>query len=86
MAISRQREFMADRASAEITRNPLALASALGKLHAVNRKIPLKTNPASAHMFIVNPLSARGIASLFSTHPPVEDRIERLRGYLREGM
>jgi heat shock protein HtpX len=86
MAISRQREYMADRASAEITHKPLALASALEKLHMAGRKIPLKTNPASAHLFIVNPLSARGIASLFSTHPPVEDRIDRLRSYLREGL
>jgi len=85
MAISRQREFMADRASAEISRKPLSLASALEKLHFAARKIPLKANPASAHMFIVNPLFKKDISSLFSTHPPVEERIERLRTYAGEG-
>jgi heat shock protein HtpX len=83
MAISRQREYMADRASAEISRKPLALASALRKLHDKSRRIPLKANPASAHLFIVNPLTKRDITSLFSTHPPVEERIARLEDYAR---
>lgn len=86
MAISRQREYLADRAAAEISHKPLALAGALKKLHQASRQIPLKTNPASAHMFIVNPLTRRNFASLFSTHPPIEERIERLERYYREGI
>lgn len=86
MAISRQREFLADRAAAEISHKPLALASALEKLHYFSRKIPLKTSPASAHLFIVNPLKMKGITSLFSTHPSLEERVEKLRQYAREGL
>lgn len=86
MAISRQREYLADRTAAEISHKPLALAGALKKLHRVSRQIPLKTNPASAHMFIVNPLTRKNFASLFSTHPPIEERIERLEKYFREGI
>ncbi|UCC80357.1 MAG: zinc metalloprotease HtpX [Candidatus Zixiibacteriota bacterium] len=86
MAISRQREYLADRTAAEISHKPLALAGALKKLHRASRQIPLKTNPASAHMFIVNPLTKRNFASLFSTHPPIEERIERLEKYYREGI
>ena len=86
MAISRQREFLADRASAEISHKPLALASALRKLQEKNRQIPLKANPASAHLFIVNPLNRKNFATLFSTHPPIEERIERLEKYYREGL
>lgn len=86
MAISRQREYLADRTAAEISHKPLALAGALKKLHQASRQIPLKTNPASAHMFIVNPLTRRNFASLFSTHPPIEERIERLEKYYREGI
>jgi heat shock protein HtpX len=86
MAISRQREFLADRASAEISHKPLALAGALKKLHQKNRLFPMKANPASAHMFIVNPLSGKNFAALFSTHPPIEERIERLEKYYREGL
>jgi len=86
MAISRQRGFLADRTGAEISHKPLALAGALKKLHQVSRQIPLKTNPASAHMFIVNPLTRKNFASLFSTHPPIEERIERLESYYREGI
>jgi len=86
MAISRRREFMADRASAEISHKSMALASALGKLSMQSKKIPLKTSPASAHLFIVNPLVKKDISSLFSTHPAVEERIERLREYAREGL
>lgn len=86
MAISRQRELMADRASAEIAHKSLSLASALEKLSRQSRKIPLRTNPASAHLFIVNPLFRKDVTALFSTHPPVEVRIERLREYARQGL
>jgi len=79
MAISRSREFAADRGGAEISRKPLALASALENLERGVDANPMKANPASAHMFIVNPLRGRGMASLFSTHPPTEERVKRLR-------
>jgi heat shock protein HtpX len=79
MAISRSREYEADAGSARITRQPLALASALEKLSGPARQRPLNANPSTAHMFIVNPLSGSSIMNLFSTHPPVEKRIERLR-------
>lgn len=79
MAISRSREYAADRGGAEISGNPLSLANALGKLHAMADRIPMEAaTPATAHMFIVNPLSGRSFAGLFSTHPPVEERIARL--------
>ncbi len=78
MAISRSREFEADATGARICGNPLALASALKKLQAGAQRIPLDANPATAHMFIVNPLRGGGIVNLFSTHPPMEQRIERL--------
>jgi heat shock protein HtpX len=82
MAISRSREYEADRAGAEISGNPLWLASALQRLHEGTQAIPNATaqaNPATAHMYIDNPLSAGGMASLFSTHPPMEERIARLQ-------
>jgi heat shock protein HtpX len=78
-AISRSREFLADKGGAELSHKPLALASALEKLHQAARRKPMKANPATAHMFIVNPLSGKNMMALFSTHPPVEKRIERLR-------
>jgi heat shock protein HtpX len=78
MAISRSREYEADATGARISGNPLALASALKKLQAGTQRIPMDANPATAHMFIVNPLRGRGFVSLFSTHPPLEDRIARL--------
>ena len=81
MAISRGREYEADRMGAEISGQPLWLASALAKLHAGAQQIPnraAEANPATAHMYIANPLSAGGMASLFSTHPPMEERIARL--------
>lgn len=78
-AISRSREFAADAGGAEISKNPLALANALSKISRANEIKPVShVNPASAHMFIVNPLSGGGVAKLFSTHPPVEERIKRL--------
>jgi heat shock protein HtpX len=82
MAVSRSREYGADEGGAKITGDPLALASALKKLHMGAQNIPLETNNATAnataHMFIVNPLTGAGLASLFSTHPPMEERIARL--------
>ncbi|MDR2488088.1 MAG: zinc metalloprotease HtpX [Desulfovibrio sp.] len=78
-AISRSREYLADATGARLCGNPLALASALGKLNAYSRQVPMHTgSPATAHMFIVNPF-AGGIGKFFSTHPPVEDRIRRLQ-------
>ncbi len=78
MAISRSREYQADATGAKICGNPLWLASALKKLDMASKRIPLDANPATAHMFIVNPLRGGGMASLFSTHPPMDDRIARL--------
>lgn len=78
LAISRSREYGADEAGARIAGNPRYLAGALKKLDTSSRRIPLQANPATAHMFIVNPLSGGGIAKLFSTHPPMEERIARL--------
>ena len=78
-AISRSREYLADETGAKISGKPWALASALAKIEHTVRIRPLREgNPATAHMFIINPF-AGGIASLFSTHPPTEKRIERLR-------
>ncbi|MBK6914889.1 MAG: zinc metalloprotease HtpX [Ignavibacteriales bacterium] len=80
LAISRSREFAADEGAANITGNPLSLASALGKISRVNQiKAVDHVNPSTAHMFIVNPLKGGGLAKLFSTHPPVEERIKRLQ-------
>jgi heat shock protein HtpX len=78
MAISRSREYQADASGAHICGNPLALASALRKLQAGSQRVPLDATPATAHMFIVNPLRGGGLVNLFSTHPPLEDRIARL--------
>jgi heat shock protein HtpX len=78
MAISRSREFLADEGGAKIAGNPLPLAEALRKLDARAKQIPMKASPTTAHMFIVNPLKAKGLTRLFSTHPPMEERIARL--------
>jgi len=78
MAISRSREYEADATGARICGNPLWLANALRKLHLGSQRVPLDANPATAHMFIVNPLHGGGLVNLFSTHPPIEDRIARL--------
>jgi heat shock protein HtpX len=78
MAISRSREYEADKGGAEIVGNPLYLAGALRKLETANRQIPMDANPSTAHMFIVNPLTGGGLMSLFSTHPPMEERVRRL--------
>ena len=78
LAISRTREYQADASGAKLSHNPLYLASALRKLEAANERMPLDAGPATAHLFIVNPLSAEGMSRLFSTHPPIEERIRRL--------
>jgi heat shock protein HtpX len=78
MAISRSREFLADEGGAQISGNPISLANALKKLDARARQIPMQASPTTAHMFIVNPLSGGGVTKLFSTHPPMEERIARL--------
>ena len=78
MAISRTREYKADRTGAELVGDPRPLASALQKLGRGAAQIPMDANPATAHMFIVSPLSGKGMASLFSTHPPMQERIDRL--------
>jgi heat shock protein HtpX len=78
MAISRSREYEADATGARICGNPLWLANALRKLHTGSQRHPLDANPATAHMFIVNPLRGHGLTNLFSTHPPIEERIARL--------
>ena len=87
MAISRTREYEADKAGAEISRRPLALASALEKIAGAAHRIPnmpAERNPASAHLFIVNPLSGARMDNLFSTHPNVENRVARLQEMARE--
>ncbi|MBW2164384.1 MAG: zinc metalloprotease HtpX [Deltaproteobacteria bacterium] len=79
MAISRSREYQADATGAKICNHPMALASALKKLDEGNHRVPMKVNPATAQMYIVNPLTAASVAKLFSTHPPIQERIRRLR-------
>jgi len=74
MAISRTREFSADAASAQYTGNPDELVSALRKLEAYSKRIPMDVSPSMSHMYIIQPLSGKSLASLFSTHPPTEER------------
>jgi len=84
MAISRSREFGADKGGAEITGNPMGLASALQKIARGNQVKPVNhSNPTTAHMFIINPLRGGGISKLFSTHPPTEERVKRLEAMAR---
>lgn len=78
MGISRSREYLADATGAEIAGNSYGLAQALQKLERGSAMIPMNVNPAVSHMFIVNPLNAKRVASLFSTHPPIEERVKRL--------
>jgi heat shock protein HtpX len=80
MAISRSREYLADETGAAFAGNAEGLARALEKLGTYARRMPLQANPSTAHMFIVNPLSGKGLANVFSTHPPLANRIARLRG------
>jgi len=84
MAISRSREYLADEGGAHLS-HPHSLAKALGKLEMAAHKIPMEANPSTAHMFIVNPLRGGGVLSLFSTHPPIEERIARLEEMARTG-
>lgn len=78
MAVSRSREYAADEGGARIAGNPRYLSDALRKLHYASRQIPMKANEATAHMFIVNPFSGKSLMKLFSTHPPIEERVARL--------
>lgn len=80
MAVSRSREYLADATAGQITGNPGGLASALSRLGSYSRRGVQDANPSTAHMFIVNPLSGRQMMRLFSTHPPIEDRVARLTG------
>jgi heat shock protein HtpX len=80
LAVSRSREYQADASGAHFTGNPYALASALSKLDAYSRRVPMVATPSTAHLFIVQPLLGMNFGSLFSTHPPIANRIERLTG------
>lgn len=90
LAVTRSREYQADESGAELSHDPLALASALGKLEAYSRRIPAPASvgPAEAHLFIVNPLTGRNVQfrSLFSTHPPTQERIARLQRMATAGI
>jgi heat shock protein HtpX len=79
LAISRSREYFADSTGAAIAGAPQGLARALEKLHYASQRLPMDANPATAHLFIVNPLTGGSLVNLFSTHPPIEERIRRLR-------
>jgi heat shock protein HtpX len=79
LAISRSREYLADETGAHFAHNPEGLARALEKLEAASERMPMDASPSTAHMFIVNPLSGKTLGNLFSTHPPIEERIRRLR-------
>ena len=80
LAVSRSREYAADAGAAELTGNPVGLARALRRLETASRRVPMDASPATAHMFIVSPLCGRSFASLFSTHPSIDDRVRRLVG------
>jgi len=80
LAISRANEYKADATGADISRKPYALANALRRIHAAAQRSPLDVNPTTAHMYIINPLSGKSLLNLFSTHPPIEERIKRLEG------
>ena len=82
-AISRSREYVADATGAAIAGHPMGLVSALRKIEAVARRVPLDANPATAHMFIIKPFSGGGLLSLFSTHPPTEKRVQALTALAR---
>jgi len=80
LAVSRSREYQADASGAHLTGNPYALASALQKLDAYSRRLPMQASPSTAHLFIIQPFLGMSFGSLFSTHPPIAKRIERLTG------
>src|SRR5271169_737565 len=86
LAVSRSREYQADAIGAHFTGNPYALASALQKLDAYSRRIPMQASPSTAHLFIIQPLLGMNFGNLFSTHPPIAKRIERLTGRPAEFM
>jgi heat shock protein HtpX len=79
MAISRSREYLADEGGARVSGKPYGLAGALEKLSKASQAMPMDANPSTAHMFIVNPLTGKSLMNLFSTHPPIEERVARLR-------
>jgi heat shock protein HtpX len=79
LAISRSREYFADSTGAGIAGSPSGLARALEKLHYASQRLPMEENPTTAHLFIINPLTGESLLALFSTHPPIEERIRRLR-------
>jgi heat shock protein HtpX len=79
MAISRSREYLADESGARVSQKPYGLAGALEKLSRASQALPMDANPSTAHMFIVNPLTGKSLMNLFSTHPPIEERVARLR-------
>ena len=80
LAVSRSREYQADETGAHFTGNPYALASALAKLDAYSKRVPMSASPSTAHLFIIQPLLGMNFGNLFSTHPPIAKRIERLTG------
>jgi heat shock protein HtpX len=80
LAVSRSREYQADATGAHFTGNPYALASALSKLDTYSRRLPMQATPSTAHLFIIQPFLGMSFGSLFSTHPPIAKRIERLTG------
>jgi heat shock protein HtpX len=80
LAVSRSREYQADETGAHFTGNPYALASALAKLDTYSKRLPLPATPSTAHLFIIQPFLGMSLANLFSTHPPIAKRIERLTG------
>jgi heat shock protein HtpX len=80
LAVSRSREYQADQTGAHLTGNPYALANALAKLEAYSKRVPMMATPSTAHLFIIQPLLGMNIGNLFSTHPPIAKRIERLTG------
>jgi len=80
LMISRSREYQADESGAHFTGNPYALASALAKLDAYSKRVPMQATPSTAHLFIIQPFLGQSLMSLFSTHPPIAKRIERLTG------
>jgi len=86
LAVSRSREYQADASGAHFTGNPYALASALQKLDAYSRRVPMQATPSTAHLFIIQPLLGMNFGNLFSTHPPIAKRIERLTGRPAEFM
>jgi len=86
LAVSRSREYQADATGAHFTGNPYALASALQKLDSYSRRVPMQATPSTAHLFIIQPLLGMNFGSLFSTHPPIAKRIERLTGRPAEFM